>query len=491
MTDALREAITQGVQLLDAPVLWYFAVLNVVAGVLFLVAAVEVWKDWTRVSRLYLSDRFPSRGLPPVSVILPVRNEAETIVETVAAQLDLRYSNFELIVVNDGSEDRTFQRLREEYDLYEVPPAFPRKVETETIRGYYRSMSAGRLLVVDKETGGRRDSLNAGLSAASYPLVAAVDGDTIVDRDALPRLVRPFLAREEVAGAAGTVRMANGCRFRSSVAVDPRSPESPLAGLQLPDHLRTRLFERLGWNPLGGALVLDGALALFRKDLLLRIGGYPVEPSSGDPDLALAVQRELRESDGSPHRFAFIPDVVAWSQVPEELDQARHQREAQQQHLVRGLWQNREMFLNPRYRRQGLLGVPLLAARAVAPAVEAVGYAILLLGAVLGVLNLGYAALFLFLVLAFPLLLSLWSALLEQVTYGTYPRQSDLVRVLGYVLLEPFGYRQLDLWWRLKGMARSVLGRSPRESERENRRMKLVRDRLTAAYDELDTGARG
>lgn len=491
MTDLLREAVTQAVQLLDAPVLWYFAVLNVVAGVLFLVAAVEVWKDWTRVSRLYLSDRFPARGLPPVSVILPVRNEADTIVETVAAQLDLRYSNFELIVVNDGSEDRTFQRLRGEFDLYEVPPAFPRKVETETIRGYYRSMSAGRLLVVDKEAGGRRDALNAGLSAASYPLVAAVDDDTIVDRDALPRLVRPFLAREEVAGAAGTVRMANGCRFRNSVAVDPRAPEGLLAGLQLPEHLRSRLFERLGWNALGGALELDGVLAVFRKDLLLRVGGYPVEPASGDPELALAVQRELRKTDGGPHRLAFIPDIVAWSQMPEELDQARHQRERRQCHLIRGLWRNRGMFLNPRYRRQGLMGMPLLAARAAAPAVEAVGYAILLSGAVLGVLNLGYAALFLFLVLIFPLLLSLWSALLEQVTYGTFPRQSDLVRVLGYVLLEPFGYRQLDLWWRLGGLARSLSGRCPGEEERYSRRTKLVSERLTAAFQEPGMGAEG
>lgn len=482
MIDAIREVVAVGIRTWDGPVIWYYIVLNLFYGLLFLFAVFETWKNWAQVSRLYLSDRFPEEGLPPVSIIIPAYNEEATIVETVTAQLDMRYPNYEIIVVNDGSDDRTFLTLREQFDLYEVPPAFPRRLETEEIRGYYRSVSAPRLLVVDKANGGKADALNAGLSASSYPLVASVDGDTIIDREALPRLVRPFLMEENVAGAGGTIRIANDCKFRNSVAVDPRVPGKYLVGLQLPEYLRAFLFGRLGWNRLGGNLLLSGAFAVFRKDLLISLGGYPKDSVTEDLDLTIAMHRALQE-EGRDYSLPFVPDPVAWTQVPEDFRSLGQQRERWQRGMIRALFRNWTMLFNPRYGKIGMIAFPFFFfVEMLAPLVEMLGYGLVVGGLIFGLLDLRFAVLFFFLAMGYMLLLSIWAACLEELTYSVYPRRRDFFRILLYVFLEPFGYRQLTVWWRLKAFVR-VLRKD--RSWGEQARRKLVSERLTAVPDAI------
>src|SRR5207245_2387435 len=170
-------------------------------------------------------------------------------------------------------------------------------------------------LVIDKENGGMADSLNAAINASRFPLVIAVDADTLIEPDALLRLTRPFLLSSKIAAVGGTVRVANGCTVADGRVTDARVPRRFLPGIQVVEYLRAFLFGRLGWNRLGGSLVISGAFGLFRKEYLHAIGGCHANTVAGDLGLVLRPDRPPRPKP-LPHPLPFIPDPVAWTEVP-------------------------------------------------------------------------------------------------------------------------------------------------------------------------------
>src|SRR5690606_24674025 len=123
-------------------------------------------------------------------------------------------------------------------------------IRTNPVRGYYRSRRHARLLVIDKENGGKADSLNAAMNAARHPFVVAVDADTLIEPDALMRLARPFLLGANVAAVGGTIRVANDCTVELGRVTDARVSNRWIVGCQVVEYLRAFLFGRLGWNNL-------------------------------------------------------------------------------------------------------------------------------------------------------------------------------------------------------------------------------------------------
>ena len=195
----IRNVLEHVVLWSDWAVLVYFVVLNSFYAMLLIYSIPEIWEQ----TRLAEDDDFArlmrSDVLPPVAILVPAYNESVSIVSSVSALLALQYRTYEVVVVNDGSKDATMDVLREAFDLYEVPPAMPIVIKTARVRAYYRSRSHARLLVIDKENGGKADALNAGINAARWPYVIAVDADTLIEPDALLRLTRPFLLGREIA----------------------------------------------------------------------------------------------------------------------------------------------------------------------------------------------------------------------------------------------------------------------------------------------------
>src|SRR5256714_11425253 len=167
------------------------------------------------------------------------------------------------------------EQLLHAFDLYEVPRIYPETIATKPLRAVYGSRTRTRLMVIDKEHGGKADSLNAAINASRFPLVIAVDADTLIEPDALLRLTRPFLLGRQIAAVGGTIRVANACTVKDGRVTDARVPSRFLPGVQVVEYLRAFLFGRLGWNRLGGSLVISGAFGLFRKEYLHAIGGEP------------------------------------------------------------------------------------------------------------------------------------------------------------------------------------------------------------------------
>ena len=437
----------------DVVILTYFLALNTFYALLLVLAIPEIWEQ----TRLAEDDDFQrlmqSDALPPITILVPAYNESATIETSVTAILTLEYRNFEVVVVNDGSKDDTMERLRQAFELYEVPRTYAEAIPTQPLRAVYRSRTRTRLLVIDKENGGKADSLNAAINASRFPLVIAVDADTLIEPDALLRLTRPFLLGARIAAVGGTVRVANSCVVKDGRVTDARVPRRFLPGIQVVEYLRAFLFGRLGWNRLGGSLVISGAFGLFRKDYLHAIGGYSVSSIVEDLDLVVRLHRHLQRNK-IRYEILFIPDPVAWTEVPESGRILSRQRERWHRGLIAAMWQYKGMLGNPRYGRVGLIAMPFFAfGEMLAPLVEVLGYGITVLGLAYGAIDTSFALLFLLVAWGYGMLLSIWAVVLDEVSFRRYGRLSDIVQLLFYATLETFGYRQRTVWWRLKAFA--------------------------------------
>jgi len=438
------------IQATDVVILTYFLVLNTFYALLLVLSIPEIWTQTRLAEDEDLQRLMQSDALPPITILVPAYNESATIESSVTAILTLEYRTFEVVVVNDGSKDDTLERLRHAFDLYEVPRTYPEAIATQPLRSVYRSRTRTRLLVIDKENGGKADSLNAAINASRFPLVIAVDADTLIEPDALLRLTRPFLLGRPIAAVGGTVRVANNCIVQDGRVTDARVPHRFLPGIQVVEYLRAFLFGRLGWNHLGGSLVISGAFGLFRKEYLTAIGGYHVTSVVEDLDLVVRLHRYLRRAK-IRYEMPFIPDPVAWTEVPETGRILGRQRERWHRGLIAAMWDHKGMLFNPRYGRVGLLGMPFYTfGEMLAPLVEVLGYLITVLGAAFGVINVSFALLFVLVAWGYGMLLSLWAVVLEEVSFRRYRRPGDLARLLLYAVFETFGYRQRTVWWRLR-----------------------------------------
>lgn len=454
----VAEALRTVVAWTDHAALAYLVLINTSYAVLLLSAIPELWKHWRLAADEHLQRLLASEALPPLSLLVPAHNEEVSIASSVLSFLTLEYPHLEVIVVNDGSSDATLARLTEAFDLYEVPPAYPVVIPTREVRGYYRSRRHARLVVLDKANGGKADALNAGMNAARHPFVVAVDADTLIEPDALIRLARPFLLGTNVAAVGGTIRIANNCRVEFGRVTEARVDTRWLVGCQTVEYLRAFLFGRLGWNRFGGNLIISGAFGLFRKEYLRAIGGYRTGNVTEDMDLVVRLHRYLRERR-IPATLPFIPDPVAWTEVPSRVRVLARQRERWHRGLIGTLAEHRRLTFDPRYGAVGMLAMPYYVfCEMLAPVVELVGWCMLLVGLAIGAVDGRFALLFLAVAVGYGTLLSVWAVALEELSFKRYRRRGDTWRLLWFALIEGLGFRQLTVLFRLQAFWKFLRG---------------------------------
>lgn len=398
--------------------------------------------------------------VPRISLIAPAFNEGKTIAESVRALLGLQYPRLEVVVINDGSKDNTMAVLQDQFDLVDVHPIFRRRLNSKPVRALYRSRIHQNLIVVDKENGGKADALNAGLNLAQEELVCAIDADTLIEPDALQRMVRPFLESDSVVAAGATIRPVNGCSVQSGRVTKVRVPRRFLAGVQVAEYLRAFLFGRLGWNRLGGNLIISGAFGLFRREAVIEAGGYRHDTVGEDMELVVRLRR-LGYEKRQPHDVVFIPDPVAWTEVPESCRVLGRQRDRWHRGLADVLWRHRRLFFNPWYGAMGLVAYPyFVLVELLAPVIEATGIVITLLLVLLQGGNGSYAILFFLVAYGYGTLLSIGTLLIEEFSFRRIDTLSDRAWLVVWCLLENLGYRQLTVFWRLRGLLNYWRGRT-------------------------------
>ncbi|MBI4828484.1 MAG: glycosyltransferase family 2 protein [Nitrospinae bacterium] len=422
-----------------------------------LIALVSIFRYMRREASGGAEQPF-SRFEPPVSVIVPAYNEAVSIAASVRSLLQLNYPEFEIIVVNDGSTDATLETLKREFSLAPLPDISRRRLDTKPARAVYHSTIHPELTVIDKDNGGKADALNAGINASRYPLFCGVDADSILQRDSLHKVVRPFLEDSSTVAAGGSVRAVNGCVVSGGFLVESGLPKNPLALFQVVEYLRAFLIGRLGWSQLNALMVISGAFGLFKKEPVIEAGGYNPATVGEDMELVVRLHRLMR-AKGARYRIAFLPDPICWTEAPENAATLRNQRIRWQRGLAESLALNRGLLFSRRGGMVGWFAFPfMLAFELLGAPVEVMGYLFMGAGYLLDAVSPEAFFSFLFLAVGLGMLLSVNSLLVEEMSFRIYRKPSNIALLFLYCAAENFGYRQMNAWWRVVGFWRFMAG---------------------------------
>ena len=424
-------------------ILVYFLLINTFYFLFNVLSLAGILRYRRMVTFVRFGEIFRMPIVKPVSVIVPTYNEEQGVIESVRSLLSLRYPVFEVIVVNDGSTDTTLTKLIEAFDLRPSKSVFRKSLETKPVRCIYRSAVHPKLLVVDKVNGKKADAMNAGLNVSRYPLFCAVDGDSVLEKDALLKVVRPFLEDPvRTIGAGGIIRLSNGCDVREGQVVRIGIPKNWIVRFQILEYLRAFLGGRLGMSMIRSTLIISGAFGIFRKDIAMACGGYRAASITEDLDLCLRMQKHMHEQK-KPYRIHFIPDPICWTEAPESLRVLARQRSRWHRGLVETLVRYRRMFLNPRYGVAGMFAMPFYAVFEMAgPFIECLGYALFASHVVLGRVNYPFAVMFFFVAVFYGTFISLLAILLEELSEHRYPRPLDILTLTAAGVVENLFYRQ-------------------------------------------------
>ncbi|MGH9521567.1 MAG: glycosyltransferase family 2 protein, partial [Terriglobales bacterium] len=323
----------------------YYLAANLIYLAMLVAAVVTAAQHRLRLSSLRMETLDRSPLTLPITVIVPAHNEELIIVESVRSLLRLQYPELQIIVVNDGSTDATLELLESAYVLRRSSILYVAQVPTAPVRRLYVSATDERLLVLDKVSGGTKaDAINAGLNAASSPYIAVIDADSVLEPDALIRIGADMFSSEaEVVATGGIVRILNGSRVRDGRITEIRLPHRPWEVLQVIEYLRAFLVARQAWGAMNMLPIVSGAFGVFRRDRVLRVGGFRKDAIGEDFDLIVRMHRSLLD-EHREYAMPFVTEPTCWTQAPDTLRDLGRQRARWQQGLMDVLWRSRNML---------------------------------------------------------------------------------------------------------------------------------------------------
>lgn len=391
---------------------------------------------------------------PGVSVIAPAYNEERIVVDNVRSLLDQDYPTFEVIIVNDGSTDKTLERLVENFSLVEVPFAYVEYIRTKPYKRLFKSTNPEyhRLIVVDKENGGTKaDAVNAGLNASSYPYFINIDMDCYLAHDAISQCIMPILQSDDVIAVSGIMATSNGCKVKNGKMIEPLPPHSPCPLFQTLEYMRSFLVGKMGWSAINAMPNVSGGYGLFDKKVVMSAGGYSGDSLAEDMDMIIRMVGYCCDFKRK-YRIVQVPAVACWTEVPPNIRVLYNQRVRWGRGLLQTFMRHRRFLFNRRYSRLGMITLPyVFVFELLAPIIEFVGFLVFVYQAFTGVVN-WTSALVIFLGLyTFCFVLSLVVMFNDYTLGGSFRKLRSYLWLVGAALLEPFLYHPFTVIFSLKG----------------------------------------
>lgn len=402
-----------------------------------------------------LSKVMASPLAPGLTIVAPAYNEGMTIVENIRSLLSLKYVNFEVMVVNDGSKDDTLQKMIDAYDLVKIDKKIDPNWKSKPIRGIYKSkhQSFSKLTVIDKENGGKSDALNTGMNLSENPYVGCIDVDCLLLPDALLHVVKSFYQRtkKRVIAVGGVIRVANSCVINGGALEEIKLPKNWLAKFQLLEYTRSFLLGRMAFGRLDSLLIISGAFGFFDREIAVACGGYDTNTVGEDMEIVFRMRRYMVDNK-LPHTIEYIPDPLCWTEVPESRKILVNQRDRWARGNLETLYKHRDMFFNRKYGRLGFISYPYwFFYEWLAPILEFFGFFSIILFYYLGILNLPFFIAITALIYIFSIMFSFYAILWEVYSYNEYNRTKDILILMGCAIVEPFIFHPIVVFAAVRG----------------------------------------
>jgi len=246
---------------------------------------------------------------PRVAVLIPAYNEEKVIERTIQGALDCDYPNMCVIVIDDGSKDRTLEIAR---------------------RTFAPEVADGRVLILTKPNGGKAEALNYGLEhIGDAELFVGIDADTIIAPDAIARMVPHFL-NPKVAAVAGNAKVGNRVNLWTR--------------WQALEYITSQNFERRALNTMGAVSVVPGAIGAWRVSSVREAGGYHIDTVAEDADLTMALLR-------NGYRVEYEDLALAFTEAPTSANALMRQRFRWSFGILQAVFKHKGVFA-----RKGVLG---------------------------------------------------------------------------------------------------------------------------------------
>ena len=256
--------------------------------------------------------RVANENLPPVSIIVPAYNEEVTAIKTIDSLLKIAYPSFEIIFVDDGSKDKTYEIVNA---AYEGNP---------------------KVTVLTKPNGGKASALNFGINHAHYDYVVCIDADTQLKDDAVYHLMTYF-TDDEIGAVAGTVKVGN--------------ENNLITRWQSIEYITAQNMDRRAFDLINSITVVPGAIGAFRKSAVYRAGGFTLDTLAEDCDLTMRILRQ-------GYIIKNCAEAIAYTEAPETLNMLLKQRFRWSFGVIQSFWKNRGALFNKKYKFFGMVGMP-------------------------------------------------------------------------------------------------------------------------------------
>lgn len=447
----------------DGAALFFLIYLSIYASYLFLSVATGAYRLYQRDKMLDIKNELKHDFYFPVSILVPAYNEEVTILDSVRSLLDLDYRLYEVIVLDDGSKDRTTEILVDAFHLTRVNRPIRKIVACQPEEAVYEGMQNGiRLTLIRKKNGGKGDALNMGINASHYLYFVCIDADSMLQKDSLEKIVQPVMENDKVVAVGGLIRVAQCIHLEEGNVISYHLPHNLRIGMQVMEYDRSFLASRIFMDGFNGNLIISGAFGLFKKEIVAAAGGYDSHTLGEDMELVMKLHAFCRCND-IPYSIRYEPNAVCWSQAPGSLGDLAKQRRRWHLGLFQSLVKYRNIFMKTRY---GLIGsvsyLYYLVYELLSPFIEVFGLFVTVLAAIMGYLSVPFMIGFYLLYAAYGAILTITAFFQRVYTQKLKVSRTDMLRAvilcfmeniffhffLSFVRVTAFaGYRRKKLQW--------------------------------------------
>ncbi|WP_106768829.1 glycosyltransferase family 2 protein [Paenibacillus faecalis] len=422
--------------------LFFILYLLIYSTFLFLSVAVGTSVLYKQLQMRQMKNELKHDYYIPISIIVPAYNEEITVVDTVISLLNSKYKLFEIIVVDDGSQDNTSRVLIDYFDLHEIQRPIRKLISCKPEEACYLGFRGNiPITLIRKKNGGKADSLNMGINASQFPYFICMDADSMLQDDALEKIIQPVLENRDVIACGGLVNIANGVTLKNGKVTKYKLPNNILIIMQALEYNRSFLASRILLDQFNGNLIISGAFGLFRKDMVVNVGGYDHSTLGEDMELVVKLHLFCR-SHNIPYSIKYEPDAICWSQAPETMSDLIKQRRRWHLGLFQSLVKHRKLFAKPKY---GVVSITsytyYLFYELFSPFIELFGLLTIMLAFSFNLINVPFMILFYLIYAGFGAILSLTAFFARIHTQNLKLELGDVIKVISLCLLENAGLR--------------------------------------------------
>lgn len=411
-----------------------------------------------------------------ISILTSAYNESKSIIQHVQSSLNVQYSRYEIIIVNDGSTDDTLEKLINYFNLQKVDFNYITTLQSKPVKAFYRSKSKAfkEVLVIDKENGGcKADGINAAINASKYPYFLNIDADSIIHRDTLLYFgIEMFSRRTRVIAVGATLRMSNSCTIYKGSITEFQLPKNLLVRFQELEYLRSYIIGKLGWSRINALINISGALGLFDKEIVKKVGGYNQNSLAEDMDLIVRMSKYMLENK-LDYRISYIPQTLCWTEAPESVKVLSLQRVRWARGLVQVFRENWYILFNPKYKIFGLYTFPYnFIFELCAPIVEFIGFILTIYLIVTNKINPKTTLILFTTVVLLAVLINSFAVLFDHKLFKYYKTKREVLSLALISFLEPVFYHPIIVFSYLKGYLYELFRKKHKWGEMERKGFK-------------------